>query len=712
MKSLKIAASHAVAPLLSTSRDVVGLDSTDFTDVAAVVLSVADTRSGILALLKRTGFNLPVFVYLQSGESCDAPVSGTLTGTSQEFLALETAALAYEENLLPPFFDTLTQYVEMQNSTFACPGHQHGEFFKKHPAGRQFYDFFGENVFRADMCNADVKLGDLLIHEGSAKHAQKFAAKVFHADKTYFVLNGTSAANKVVTNALLTQGDLVLFDRNNHKSNHHGALIQAGATPVYLEAARNPFGFIGGIDERCFDEAYLRELIAEVAPSRAQEARPFRLAVIQLGTYDGTVYNARQVVDKIGHLCDYILFDSAWVGYEQFIPMMADCSPLLLDLNENDPGIFVTQSVHKQQAGFSQTSQLHKKDNHIRGQARFCPHKRLNNAFMLHASTSPFYPLFAALDVNAKIHEGESGKRLWAECVALGIEARKAIIANCHMIKPFIPDTVAGRPWQDHPTDAIARERRFFSFEPGAAWHGFAGYAHEQYFVDPCKLLLTTPGIDAETGEYSDFGVPAAILANYLRENGIVPEKADLNSILFLLTPAESAQKMAHLVAMLARFEQHIEDDTPLADVLPTICQKYPVRYKGYTLRQLCQEMHNLYVSFDVKALQRAMFRKAELPQVVMNPQQANVEYIRGNVELVRLSEAEGRVAAEGALPYPPGVLCVVPGEVWGGAALRYFLALEEGVNLLPGFSPELQGVYSQTDPDGIKRLYGYMLRE
>ncbi|ELY2742185.1 ornithine decarboxylase [Cronobacter turicensis] len=711
MKSLKIAASHAVAPLLSTSRDVVGLDGTDFTDVAAVVLSVADTRSGILALLKRTGFNLPVFVYLQNGESCDAPVSGTLTGTSQEFLALETAALAYEENLLPPFFDTLTQYVEMQNSTFACPGHQHGEFFKKHPAGRQFYDFFGENVFRADMCNADVKLGDLLIHEGSAKHAQKFAAKVFHADKTYFVLNGTSAANKVVTNALLTQGDLVLFDRNNHKSNHHGALIQAGATPVYLEAARNPFGFIGGIDERCFDEAYLRELIAEVAPSRAQEARPFRLAVIQLGTYDGTVYNARQVVDKIGHLCDYILFDSAWVGYEQFIPMMADCSPLLLDLNENDPGIFVTQSVHKQQAGFSQTSQIHKKDNHIRGQTRFCPHKRLNNAFMLHASTSPFYPLFAALDVNAKIHEGESGKRLWAECVALGIEARKAIIANCRMIKPFIPDTVAGRPWQDHPTDAIARERRFFSFEPGAAWHGFAGYAREQYFVDPCKLLLTTPGIDAETGEYSDFGVPAAILANYLRENGIVPEKADLNSILFLLTPAESAQKMAHLVAMLARFEQHIEDDTPLADVLPTICQKYPVRYKGYTLRQLCQEMHNLYVSFDVKALQRAMFRKAELPQAVMNPQQANIEYIRGNVELVRLSEAEGRVAAEGALPYPPGVLCVVPGEVWGGAVLRYFLALEEGVNLLPGFSPELQGVYSQTDPDGIKRLYGYMLR-
>ena len=711
MKTMKIAVSRELLSTVSTHREKVTLDSTDFTDVATVVITTAESRSGILALLKRTGFHLPVFIFSQ--EPTDVPDGATavISGKAQEFLELESAASRYEENLLPPFFDTLSQYVEMGNSTFACPGHQHGAFFKKHPAGRQFYDFFGENVFRADMCNADVKLGDLLIHEGSAKHAQKFAAKVFNADKTYFVLNGTSAANKVVTNALLTRGDLVLFDRNNHKSNHHGALIQAGATPVYLEAARNPFGFIGGIDDHCFDDAYLRDLIREAAPEKADEARPFRLAIIQLGTYDGTIYNARQVIDKIGHLCDYILFDSAWVGYEQFIPMMAETSPLLLELNENDPGIFVTQSVHKQQAGFSQTSQIHKKDNHIRGQARFCPHKRLNNAFMLHASTSPFYPLFAALDVNAKIHEGESGRRLWAECVELGIEARKAIIANCHMIKPFIPPVVAGRPWQDHPTHAIASELRFFSFEPGAKWHGFEGYAREQYFVDPCKLLLTTPGIDAETGEYTDFGIPATILAHYLRENGIVPEKCDLNSILFLLTPAESSEKLAQLVAMLGQFEQHIEDDTPLADVLPTIFQKYPVRYRDYTLRQLCQEMHDLYVSFDVKDLQKAMFRKESLPEVVMNPQDANRAYIRGDVELVRIRDAAGRIAAEGALPYPPGVLCVVPGEVWGGAVQRYFLALEEGINLLPCFSPELQGVYSEKYDDGIKRLYGYVLR-
>ncbi|MFB1115913.1 ornithine decarboxylase [Dickeya dadantii] len=710
MKQLKIAANAAVASRLITLRPVVALSQTDFTDIAAVVVSVEEARSGILSVMHHSGFGIPAFVVREpwhTSQEVLPPGSEwlSLDKAGEHALQLEKVAAEYQARLLPPFFDTLSKYVGMRNTTFACPGHQGGAFFRKHPAGRQFFDFYGENLFRSDICNADVKLGDLLIHEGAAKKAQKFAATVFNADKTYFVLNGTSAANKVVTNALLTRGDLVLFDRNNHKSNHHGALIQAGATPVYLETARNPFGFIGGVDAHCFNDGYLRELVREVAPERADEARPFRLAVIQLGTYDGTIYNARQVVDSIGHLCDYILFDSAWVGYEQFIPMMEQCSPLLLDLNENDPGIFVTQSVHKQQAGFSQTSQIHKKDNHIRGQKRFCPHKRLNNAFMLHASTSPFYPLFAALDVNAKMHEGPSGRRLWMECVRLGIEARKQLLERCSLIKPFVPPMVGGMRWQDHDTEVMAQDVRFFNFEPSDNWHAFEGYAQQQYFVDPCKLLLTTPGIDAVTGAYTEFGIPATILANYLREHGIIPEKCDLNSILFLLTPAEDSVKMERLVAALVQFEQLIEQDAPLSEVLPNLYHKYEQRYAGYTLRRLCQEMHDFYVSHDVKRLQKEMFRKASFPQAVVLPQDAHTAYIRGEVDLVPLAEAEGRIAAEGALPYPPGVLCVVPGEVWGGAVLRYFQALEAGINLMPGFAPELQGVYSVAQEDGSKLL-------
>ncbi len=719
MPNLKIAYSPKVEQYFSTNRELVEIDKTDFTDVAAIVLTSGDVGE-YLERIQATNFGIPVFVVQTEEEQVDPKFYDAiyhiqdLNGYDIKLYSrqIETAAKFYEDKMLPPFFKMLSEYVEMGNIAFDCPGHQGGQYYRKHPAGRFLYDFYGENIFRSDICNADVKLGDLLIHEGAACDAQKYAAQVFNADKTYFVLNGTSSSNKVALNAVLAPGDLVLFDRNNHKSNHHGALIQAGATPIYLETARNPFGFIGGIDSHCFEEDYLKSLIKEVAPEKLNQKRPFRLAVIQLGTYDGTIYNARQVVDKIGHLCDYILFDSAWVGYEQFIPMMKDCSPLLLELNENDPGILVTQSVHKQQAGFSQTSQIHKKDKHIKGQDRYVNHKRFNNAFMLHASTSPFYPLFAALDVNAKIQGSEAGRRLWHECVKVGIEARKLVLNHCELIRPFIPTTIKGKKWQDYDTEEIATNLEFFKFHPTDTWHKFEGYADEQYFVDPCKFLLTTPGISLETGEYEKFGVPATILANYLRENGIIPEKCDLNSILFLLTPAETHTKMQTLVAQIALFEKHIKQDSLLKDVLPTVYKNNEDRYKGYTIRQLCQEMHDLYVSRNVKQLQKDLFRKATLPEYALNPHDANIEFVRNKVELVPLTDIVGRVAAEGALPYPPGVLCVVPGERWSSTAQKYFLALEEGINTLPGFAPEIQGVYLQKDPDGRTRAYGYVLTD
>ena len=719
MPNLKIAYSPKVEQYFSTNRELVEITKTDFTDVSAIVLTSGDVGD-YLERIQATNFGIPVFVVQTEEEQVDPKFYDAiyhiqdLNGYDIKLYSrqIETAAKLYEEKMLPPFFKMLSEYVEMGNIAFDCPGHQGGQYYRKHPAGRFLYDFFGENIFRSDICNADVKLGDLLIHEGAACDAQKYAAQVFNADKTYFVLNGTSSANKVALNAVLSPGDLVLFDRNNHKSNHHGALIQAGATPIYLETARNPFGFIGGIDSHCFEEDYLKSLIKEVAPEKLNQKRPFRLAVIQLGTYDGTIYNARQVVDKIGHLCDYILFDSAWVGYEQFIPMMKDCSPLLLELNENDPGILVTQSVHKQQAGFSQASQIHKKDKHIKGQDRYVNHKRFNNAFMLHASTSPFYPLFATLDVNAKIQGSEAGLRLWHECVKVGIEARKLVLNHCDLIRPFIPTTVKGKKWQDYDTEEIATNLEFFKFHPTDTWHKFEGYADEQYFVDPCKFLLTTPGISLENGEYEDFGIPATILANYLRENGIIPEKCDLNSILFLLTPAETLTKMQTLVAQIALFEKHIKQNSLLKDVLPTVYKNNEDRYKGYTIRQLCQEMHDLYVSRNVKQLQKDLFRKATLPEYVLNPHDANIEFVRNKVELVALTDIVGRVAAEGALPYPPGVLCVVPGERWSPTAQKYFLALEEGINTLPGFAPEIQGVYLQKDPDGRTRAYGYVLTD
>lgn len=719
MKHLKIAYSFDVQYyFVDSDREIVPIEQTDFTDVAVAVIS--DQDFAYIDKIDETGFGIPIMVIMPGGEKMpdqyidkvDVVFTEEMVNKSRCISTAERLASRYEHAVLPPFFADLVDYVSEKNTPFDCPGHQDGLFFKKHPAGRYLYDFYGPHIFQSDICNADVTLGDLLIHEGPALDAQDFAAQVFHADKTYFVLNGSSSSNKVVTNALLTPGDLVLYDRNNHKSVALGALIQAGATPVYLETARNPYGFIGGIDAHCFDETYLRQLAAERDPEKAKAQRPFRLAVIQLGTYDGTLYNARYVVDRIGHLCDYILFDSAWVGYEQFIPMLKDCSPLLLDLHEDDPGIMVVQSVHKQQAGFSQASQIHKKDNHIHNQSRYCNHKTFNNAFMANASTSPFYPMFATIAVNAKIHAGAAGRKMWMDCVKMGIEARKDILRRCHYIRPFVAPTVYGKPWQDGHTDDMANDLAYFTFEPDAKWHAFEGYGPGQYLVDPCKLLLTTPGIDAESGQYEDFGIHANILATYLRGNGVIPEKCDLNSILFLLTPAENKNKMRLLVSQLVRFERFVDHDVPMQEVLLGVYNSHPDRYAGYTIRQLCQEMHDFYKARNVKDLQKKLFRRQYFPEYAMRAQDAQYAFIRGQGELVPLDEIEGRIALEGALPYPPGVLCVVPGERWSHTAVQYFKALEEGLNELPGFASEIQGVYLEKEDDGRIHAYGYVLKE
>lgn len=719
MGKMKIAASDRAKGFIDTSRLIVDVNNTDFTDIASVV--VMDDELDEINNAYNTKFNIPIFVCSSDSSKID---SSTMKKIYHIFdindnydkklykRELESAATSYEKKVLPPFFGELKSYVDRGNLQFDCPGHQGGQFFRKHPAGRAFYDFYGENIFRSDICNADVDLGDLLIHEGPAMDAEKHAANVYNADKTWFVLNGTTTSNNIAISALVTPGDLVLFDRNNHKSVYNSALVMNGGRPVYLETSRDSYGFIGGVYERDLDEDYIREQIAKVDPQKAKEDRPFRLAVIQLGTYDGTISNAKQIVEKIGKLCDYILFDSAWVGYEQFIPMMKDCSPLLLELGPDDPGILVTQSVHKQQAGFSQASQIHKKDSHIKGQKRYVNQKRFNNAYLKYASTSPFYPLFAALDVNAKMNEGEAGKKLWHDALVTSVNARKKLLKDATMVRPFVPPIVHGKKWEESDTEKIINDIDYWKFEKDAKWHGFDGYGENQYFVDPNKFMLTTMGINSETDEYEDFGIPATILANYLREHGIIPEKNDLNSILFLMTPAETDTKMNNLVTEILNFEKLVKEDAPLQDVLPHLYEKNKERYEGYTIRQLCQEIHDFYRNNNTKEYQKKMFLAKHFPEEAMSPYDADKELMRNNAELVPLENIVGRTALEGALPYPPGIFCVVPGEKWNDIAQKYFLILQDGINKFPGFAPEIQGVYFKEQSNGKVKAYGYVLKD
>ena len=733
-------------------------DVSEDAEVGAYIVSIDGERREQARRLARAvraiGYRTPLWALADSTRISDVAVLG-LTGEVDGYIYLgqQTPAfyakrviaslIAYGTSLLPPFFRGLMAYDAEANIAFDCPGHQGGQFYRKSPAGQLFFKHFGESIFRNDLCNADVDLGDLLIHEGAARDAQRHAAQVFGADKTYFVLNGTSTSNKIVTSAVLRRADLVLFDRNNHKSLHQGALVQSGAIPIYLPTARNPFGMIGAVDWDAWDEDQLREqiranpLVQDKERSRAE--RPFRLACIQLATYDGTVYNVRKVLEKIGHLCDYVLWDEAWIGYNAFHPLFEDHSPMRLgSLGAEMPGLFSTQSVHKQGAGFSQASQIHKRDEHIRGQRRYLEHKRFNESFLMNASTSPFYPLFASLDVNAQIHEGKAGEMLWDRCIELGVETRRKLREfgryyaetgrsdeERWFFDPFVPDVVTIRGsqftddvtdarWEDLPTEVIKQEQQCWNFAPRAAWHGYAGYADGYAMVDPNKLTLLTPGIDRRTGEYLKFGVPATVVANYLREQGVVPEKCDLNSILFLMTPAEDESKLNTLIAKLVKFKNLWDQDAPLVEVLPSIAAAHGERYAGYTLRQVCTEMHEFYRQANIKNLQRLCFRASSFPEPAMSPQDAYAALVGNEVDYVPLESIRGRISATLALIYPPGIGVIVPGERWDDRAqpmLDYFLAFQESFNRFPGFNYEVQGVF-QERVEGRTKFYTYVVRD
>ncbi|WP_442579354.1 ornithine decarboxylase [Mesorhizobium sp. ASY16-5R] len=732
-------------------------DVSEDSEVGAYIAMVDGDRlqsARELALAVRgIGFQTPLWALADSRKLSEMAVLD-LTGQVDGYIYLgqQTPAfyakkviaslMMYGRTLLPPFFGGLMAYDGEANIAFDCPGHQGGQFYRKSPAGQLFFKHFGESIFRNDLCNADVDLGDLLIHEGPAVEAQRYAAKVFGADKTYFVLNGTSTSNKIVTNAVLKRGDLVLFDRNNHKSLHQGALVQAGAIPIFLPTARNAFGMIGAVDWDAWDETYLRDQIRANPllkdKARADVDRPFRLACIQLATYDGTVYNVRKVLEKIGHLCDYVLWDEAWIGYNAFHPLFEDHSPMRLEAPDPEmAGLFSTQSVHKQGAGFSQASQIHKRDDHIRGQRRYVEHKRFNESFLMNASTSPFYPLFASIEVNAKIHEGKAGEMLWDRCIALGIECRKKFREfgqyyrengrdeqDKWFFDPFVPDKVTIRksaftedvtdvPWESLPTDVLKREQQCWNFHPQARWHGYAGYVDGYAMVDPNKLALLTPGIDRTTGDYLSFGVPATVVANYLREQRVVAEKCDLNSVLFLMTPAEDESKLNTLIAKLVRFKNLWDRDAPLPDVLPTVCAANSARYAGYTIRQICNEMHDFYRSANIKDLQRRCFRATSFPELAMSPEDAYAALVANDVDYVPLDDIKDRVSATLALIYPPGIGVIVPGERWDERAqpmLDYFHAFEESFNRFPGFNYEVQGVF-QEKIDGRIKFHTYVVR-
>jgi ornithine decarboxylase/arginine decarboxylase len=705
--------------------------------------------AALISLVRKRGLDVPIIVLVRRHRLEDIPVEVLDDVDGFVFLAEETPDFIarnlvshlrqYADSLRTPFFGALVDYAEQGNMLWTCPGHNGGMFYNRSPIGRIFVEHLGQSVFRDDLDNSVLQLGDLLVHEGPALRAQQEAAEVFGAERTYFVLNGTSASNKIALQALVTEGDLILFDRNNHKAAHHGALLLGGAVPIFVETLRNAHGLIGPMREDALDEDRLRQAIRHHPLVRDKEAwrrrRPFRVAVIDQCTYDGTIHSAEALLRKIGHLCDYLLFDEAWAGFMKFHPLFEGRFGMgLKELGPDSPGILVTQSTHKQLAGFSQASQIHVKDGHLAGQSRQVEHRRFNEIFLLHASTSPFYPLFASLDVGAQMMKGRSGEVLWDDTVRLGIELRKKLRLTQRefeqdadpnrrwFFEPFVPrhvcvpdETGALRnvTWEEAATDLLASDPVYWELRDNQNWHGFPKLSPGWAMTDPNKLTLLTPGFAA--GRYAEHGVPAPVVAEYLRQNRIVPEKNDLNSLLFLLTPGVEGSKAGTLLSHLVSFKKLHDSNALLDDVIPDFVRKRPQVYAGRRLRELCAEMHSFYREAGVSALQAAQFRAEHLPELAMLPHEAMQELVRNRVDYLPLDALDGRIATTLWVVYPPGIATIIPGERLVERArpmIDYLKIFEAAANRFPGFESEVQGLYRETARGGTMRFYTYVARE
>jgi arginine/lysine/ornithine decarboxylase len=683
-----------------------------------------------------------------------------------EFVAgrVERLVTEYADRLLSPFFGALKRYVDDYNWVWCCPGHNGGMFYRKTPLGRIFFDYVGEPFLRGDLCNASPELGSILQHQGPVLDAEQRAAEIFGAERTYFVLNGTSTSNKMVTLALLAPGDLVLFDRNCHKSMHHGALMMAGATPVYLNPTRDANGIIGPVDHRLLNEDYIRGQIRKnplvTDPEAWRRPRPFRLAILTNTTYDGVCYNEREVLDRIGRLCDYVIFDEAWMGYAKFHPLFKDRFGMALtDLGPDDPGIYSTQSTHKCLAGMSQASQIHVRDSHLRGQTRRINHDRFNEVFMMHTSTSPQYNMIASLDVGAEIMRGRPGFALMDEAVRESIALRKQVeryhdeiarrdnttqpnwffdIFGPHrltlssgqleealsaewlssdtrdtIVKAIADGGITEESWREVPDDILASVPECWMFHEGDDWHDLEGLAPGYVMLDPTKCSITTPGI--ENGrQFAETGIPAAVPAAVLRAHGIVNEKTSFYTILMLVTPAIERGKSATLLSELLEFKRAYDAEAPLREVLPSLVADHPQRYGSQSLRQLCDEMHELLRSKGADALQRAVYNAADEPELVMTPAAAHTALIRNEVELVALDDLAGRIAASLVVVYPPGIAIMVPGERFAedSAAVAYLRLFEESDNLFPGFETEMQGIFPERGDDGRLDYFTYVVKQ
>ena len=594
-------------------------------------------------------------------------------------------AKAYLDSLPPPFFKALTHYAADGSYSWHCPGHSGGVAFLKSPVGQMFHQFFGENMLRADVCNAVDELGQLLDHTGPVAASERNAARIYNCDHLYFVTNGTSTSNKIVWNSTVAPGDIVVVDRNCHKSVLH-SIIMTGAIPVFLMPTRNHFGIIGPIPKAEFEWENIKKKIEANPFATDKNAKP-RVLTITQSTYDGVLYNVEEIKEMLDGKIDTLHFDEAWLPHATFHDFYGDYHAIGADRARcKESMIFSTQSTHKLLAGLSQASQILVED----AENTKLDRDVFNESYLMHTSTSPQYSIIASCDVAAAMMEAPGGTVLVEESIKEALDFRRAMRKV---------DEEWGADWwfkvwgpNDLSEEGI-EEREAWMLKANERWHGFGNLAEGFNMLDPIKATIITPGLDVD-GDFSDeFGIPAAIVTKYLAEHGVIVEKTGLYSFFIMFTIGITKGRWNTMVAALQQFKDDYDKNQPLWKVLPEFVAKHP-RYEMTGLKDLSTQIHEIYKNNDVARLTTEMYLSNMVP--AMKPTDAFAKMAHRKIDRVMIDELEGRITAVLLTPYPPGIPLLIPGEQFNAIIVNYLKFAREFNERFPGFETDVHGLVKE----------------
>jgi len=681
---------------------ILSIDDEEFTPGPELDPAVLNLRTFIREIRFRNA-DIPIYLYGETRTSSHLPndILRELHGfihmfeDTPEFVArhIIREAKVYLDTLSPPFFRSLVHYASDGSYSWHCPGHSGGVAFLKSPVGQMFHQFFGENLLRADVCNAVDELGQLLDHSGPVAASERNAARIFNADELFFVTNGTSTSNKMVWHATVAPGDVVVVDRNCHVSILH-AITMTGAIPVFLTPTRNNLGIIGPIPRDEFRWENIEKKIRAHPFARDVKTKP-RILTITQSTYDGVIYNVDTIKELTGTSIDTLHFDEAWLPHATFHEFYRGMHAIGKDRpRSKDALVFSTQSTHKLLAGLSQASQILVQHSETRQLDRF----RFNEAYLMHTSTSPQYAIIASCDVAAAMMEPPGGNALVEESIREALDFRRAM----RKVDAEFGDSWWFKVWgPDRLADEGVGSREDWMLRANERWHGFGELADGFNMLDPIKATVLTPGLDVD-GDFADPGIPAAIVTRYLAEHGIIVEKTGLYSFFIMFTIGITKGRWNSLVTELQQFKDDYDRNLPLWRVLPEFVAKYP-RYEKVGLRELCDAIHGIYRANDIGRITTEMYVSNLEP--AMKPSDAFARMAHREIERVEIDDLEGRVTSALVTPYPPGIPLLIPGERFNRHIVKYLQFARDFNDRFPGFETDIHGLVEE-EIGGRKRYF------